>query len=106
MDNGKKHIFQNPVREVEFYSYKFSDGKVYVGWTSHGIENRHREHKRYPISSVYEHLQEEDIFPKDEKAITIDIDSYDTYKIQREILDKYTSDTNQILNKNLNLLGY
>ena len=96
----------SPIREVQIYTYKFSDGKIYVGFTSTGLQDRHEAHKRSSISSIYKYLKTEKTYPKHEETVTVDIDGNEIYKIQRKILDTYTTDTKQILNKNLKLLGY
>ena len=103
----KISISSSQTRKVQIYTYKFPDGKVYIGYTSRGLQERHQEHKRCSISSIYKCLNtHEEVLPKYEKTVTVDIDSDEIYKIQRKILDTYTTDTNQILNKNLKLLGY
>ena len=113
---GKKLLinlnsFPSPTRKVKIYTYKFGD-KVYVGFTSRSLEDRHQEHKRYSISSIYNYLNDEktkETYPKHEETVTVDIYSdeiYEIYKRQRKILDKYTNKTCDILNKNLKLLGY
>ena len=109
MDKNKKSTYssRSPIREVKIYTYKFPNKKIYIGFTSRGLDDRHQEHKRCSISSIYKCLNtHEEVLPKYEKTVTVDIDSNEIYKIQRKILDKYTTDTNQILNKNLKLLGY
>ena len=98
---------RSPIRKVQIFTYHFPDGKVYIGYTSTGLEERHQAHKRCSISSIYDYLNTyEEVLPKYEKTVTVDIDSNEIYKIQRKILDTYTTDTKQILNKNLKLLGY
>ena len=94
------------ILEVEIYTYKFSDGKIYIGYTSHGLESRHNQHKTRSISPIYQYLNTEEIFPNHEETVTVDLDSGNLYKIQRKILDRYTTNVNQILNTNLKLLGY
>lgn len=98
------------VEEVEIYTYHFPDGKIYVGFTSFGLEKRHNQHIRHSISPIYKYLNNEETYqePKYEKTVIVDkdIDSYEIYPHLREILDKYTSDTSLILNKNLWLYGY
>ena len=107
MDKKSTYSSRSPNREVKIYTYKFDDGKIYVGFTSRGLEDRHQEHKRCSISSIYQFLNTyEEVLPKYEKTVEVDINSNEIYKIQRKILDTYTTDTNQILNKNLKLLGY
>ena len=98
---------RSPIRKVQIYTYHFPDGKVYIGYTSRSLEDRHKEHKRCSISSIYKCLNShKEVHPKYEKTVEVDIDSDEIYKIQRKILDTYTNDTNQILNRNLKLFGY
>ena len=99
---------RSSIREFEIYSYKFHDDKIYVGYTSTGLENRHNDHKRHSISPIYNYLKNEETYqePKYEKTVKLDVYGDEIYKHVREILDKYTTDTNQILNKNLKLFGY
>ena len=97
----------SPIRKVQIFTYQFPDGKVYIGYTSTGLENHHQEHKRCSISPIYQYLNTyEEVLPKYEKTVEVDIDSNEIYKIQRKILDTYTTDTKQILNENLKLFGY
>ena len=98
---------RSPIRKVQIYTYHFPDGKVYIGYTSRSLEDRHQEHKRCSISPIYKCLNtHEEVLPKYEKTVTVDIDGNEIYDIQRKILDKYTTDTNKILNKNLFLYNY
>ena len=109
MDKNKKSTYssRSPIRKVQIFTYHFPDGKVYIGYTSRSLQERHHAHKRCSISPIYKCLNtHEEVLPKYEKTVTVDIDSDEIYKIQRKILDTYTTDTNQILNKNLKLLGY
>ena len=108
MDENKKstYLSRSPIREVKIYTYHFPDGKIYIGYTSRSLQERHKAHKRCSISPIYKCLNSEKTQPKHEKTVTVDIDSNEIYKIQRKILDTYTTDTKQILNKNLKLLGY
>ena len=100
-------LSQSPFRKVKIYTYHFPDGKVYIGYTSRSLQERHHAHKRCSISPIYKCLNtHEEVLPKYEKTVEVDIDSDEIYKIQRKILDKYTTDTNQILNPNLYLFGY
>ena len=98
---------RSPIRKVQIYTNHFPDGKVYIGYTSRSLEDRHKEHKRCSISSIYDYLKTyEEVLPKYEKTVEVDIDSDEIYVILRKILDKYTTDTNKILNKNLFLYNY
>ena len=99
------HLNKPQIKEVEIYTYKFSDGKIYIGYAS-DLHIRHYQHKIHCISPIYQYLKNEEIFPNHEKTVTVDLDSGNLYKIQRKILDRYTTDVNQILNTNLKLLGY
>ena len=100
------HLNKPQIIEVEIYTYKFSDGKIYIGYTSYGLESRHKQHKIHCISPIYQYLKNEEIFPNHEETVTVDLDSGELYKIQRKILDRYTTDVDRILNTNLKLLGY
>ena len=95
-------------RKVQIYTYQFPDGKIYIGYTSHGLENAHKDHKFFPASPICQYLNDPEThtLPKYEKTVTVDPYGDEIYKYEREILDKYTSDTTQILNKNLYLFGY
>ena len=108
MDKNKKSTYssRSPIRKVQIYTYKFPDDKIYVGFTSRSLEDRHQEHKRCSISSIYNYLNTEKTYPKHEETVTVDIYSDEIYQKQRKILDKYTTNTKDILNKNLKLLGY
>ena len=100
-------LSQSPFIKVKIYTYHFPDGKVYIGYTSRSLQERHEDHKRCTISSVYKRLKtNEEVLPKYEETVEVDIDSDEIYKIQRKILDTYTTDTKQILNRNLKLFGY
>ena len=92
---------------MEIYTYHFPDGKIYIGYTQYGLEQRHQRHKSCPISPIYQYLNTyEKVLPKYEKTVEVDLVSNELYKIQRKILDTYNTDTKQILNKNLYLFGY
>ena len=95
-------------REVQIYTYKFPDGKIYIGYTCYGLENSDKDHKFFPASPICQYLNNPETYvkPKEEKKVIVDVYGDEIYKIERKILDKYTSDTTQILNKNLYLFGY
>ena len=100
-------IFLPPIRKVKIYTYHFPDGKLYIGFTSRSLEDRHKEHKRCSISTIFKRLiTYKEVLPKYEKTVEVDIDGDEIYKIQRKILDKYNVNTDQILNENLKLFGY
>ena len=103
----KRSISSSQTRKVQIYTYHFPDGTLYIGYTSRGLDDRHREHKRSSISPIYKYLKtHEKVCPKHEKTVEVNIDKPEIYDIQRNILDKYTNDTNKILNKNLILYNY
>ena len=103
----KRSISSSQTRKVQIYTYHFPDGRVYVGYTSRGLDDRHREHKRCSLSPIYEYLKtHEKVRPRHETSVEVNIDNPEIYDIQRNILDKYTTDTNKILNKNLILYNY
>ena len=99
---------KNSIKEVQIYTYKFPNGKIYIGYTSRGLDWIHRCHKHRIVTPVTQYLNnpEQCVEPIEEKKVTIDVNGNDIYKIEREILDKYTTDTSKILNKNLYLWGY
>ena len=99
----------NLIKEVQFYTYQFFDGKIYVGYmTCFDLNIRHKQHKQRSISPIYQYLNNPkyEVFPKIEEIVYTDIYGDEKYKIMRKILDKYTTDTTKILNKNLYLYGY
>ena len=95
-------------REVQIYTYKFPDGKIYIGYTSHGLDYAHKCHQFFSASPICQYLNNPETYvePKEEQKVTVDVYGDDIYKFERKILDKYTTDTTQILNKNLYLWGY
>ena len=105
--NKIKSLRQTP-RDYKIYTYHFPDGKIYIGYTHGSLEERHKQHKRRSISPIYNYLNDEKTYsePKYEETVTVTLASGKIYKTLRKILDKYTSDTNQILNRNLYLYGY
>ena len=102
------NLRRNKLQDVKIYTYRFFDGKIYIGYSIGGLELKHHLHKTHSISPLYRRLNnpETEVYPKYEKTVNVEIESDEFYKIQREILDTYTNDTNQILNTNLKLFGY
>ena len=104
MDRLKQIINSNKPKYQEFniYSYKFSDGKIYVGYTIGDLEFRHNQHKRRGISPIFKYLNSEEPYegPIHEKTVKLKKND-EVYPHIREIIDKYTTDTSKILNKNL-----
>ena len=99
---------KNKKRKLHIYTYKFSDGKIFIGYTiNEDLSHIHYLHKihRSPIAK-YLYSNEPYEGPTHETTVELEIDSDEIYKIQRKILDKYTTDTKQILNRNLKLYGY
>ena len=96
------------IREVQIYTYEFPNGKIYIGYTSHGLDYSHRCHKMFSSSPIYQYLNNPkyEVKPKYEETVYTDIYGYEIYKFLRKILDKYTTDITQILNRNLYLFGY
>ena len=95
------------LKKVEIYTYKFSDGKIYIGYVSPGgLEVRHYQHKIHDISPIHNRLNTEEIFPNYEETVTVNMNNDELYQIQRSILDKYTTDVKMILNRNLERFGY
>ena len=93
--------------KVKIYTYKFSDDKIYIGYTSSNcLDIRHYQHKTREISPIYNYLKTEEIFPHYEETVTVNMNTDELYQIQRSILDKYTTDVKMILNPNLERLGY
>ena len=103
-----KKPIEPSIREVQIYTYKFPDGKIYIGYTSYGLDYAYKDDKFFSASPVCQYLNnpETDIKPTEEQKVTVDVYGDDIYKFERKILDKYTTDTTQILNKNLKLFGY
>lgn len=95
-------------KEVQIYTYKFPNGKIYIGYTSRGLDYAHKCHQSFSSSPIYQYLHNEKTYtePKEEQKVTVDVYGDEIYQFERKILDKYTTDTTQILNKNLYLLGY
>ena len=95
-------------REVQIFTYKFPDGKIYIGYTSYGLENADKAHKFFPASPIFQYLNNPETYvkPNEEKKVTVDVYGDEIYKILRKILDKYNTKKEDILNKNLYLFGY
>ena len=99
------------IKKIKIYTYHFPDGKIYIGYTTGDLKFRHNQHKRIRhVSPITKYLNnpETEVNPKYETTVTLDLYDNDNklYKIQRKILDTYTTDTNQILHRNLYLFGY
>ena len=98
--------------KISFYSYIFSDGKIYVGFIKNSnLFYRHMQHKQRPISPIHKYLnstEDENVIPKIEKTLFMTENEFskERYNIIRKIFDKYTTDTTKILNVNLYLYGY
>ena len=105
-------LLNSIINKVQFYSYKFSDGKIYVGYIKNSnLYIRHMQHKQRSISPIYNYLNNpnyEEVLPKIEETFYMseNVFLYERYKIIRKIFDKYTNDTTKILNTNLYLYGY
>ena len=96
-------------RKFHIYTYKFPDGKIYIGHTTSDLKYRHHQHKIHSnISPISKYINSEEPYegPTHETTVEVNKDSDEIYKIQRKILDTYTTDTKQILNRNLKLFGY
>ena len=97
------------ITEVQIYTYKFPDGKIYIGYTTGDLKFRHNQHKRIrSVSPITKYINSNEPYegPTHEETVTVDLYGNEKYKILRKILDKYTNDTTKILNKNLYLFGY
>ena len=106
--NEIKSLKETP-RDYKIYSYHFSDGKIYIGYTHGSLEQRHNQHKRIRyISPITNFLNSNEPYegPTYEETVTVTLASGEIYKSLRKILDKYTTDTKKILNRNLYLYGY
>ena len=107
-----KNILSEPIeplfKEVQIYTYKFPNGKIYIGYTSYGLEYVDNFHKSFSVSPICQYLNNPETYvkPNEEIKVTVNVYGDEIHKIQRKILDKYTTDTTQILNKNLYLFGY
>ena len=52
-------------KKFEIYSYKFPNNSIYVGFTSHGLDRIHRDHKRSNLSPINKILKEyPDVYPE------------------------------------------
>lgn len=91
-------------RKFEVYSFKFPDNSIYVGYTSHGLENAYKNHSRCSLSPIYKTIKEyPGVYP--EVELTVENVSFNELnKLQRKVFD---SNLNmKILNENLWLYGY
>ena len=112
-NNKMYYILLNVIKKkVQFYSYKFSDGKIYVGYIKNSnLFIRHMQHKQRSISPIFKYLNNpkyEEVLPKIEETFYMSENDFldEKYKIIRKIFDKYTNDTTKILNVNLFMYGY
>ena len=103
------NLRRNKLQDVKIYIYRFSDGKIYIGFTTTPLEVRHNQHKTRPsISPISKYLNSGERYqgPILETTVKVNLYNGEIYKILRKILDTYTNDTKQILNTNLKLFGY
>lgn len=91
-------------KKIEIFTYKFPNNSIYVGYSSYGLDENYRLHKKCNISPIFKILNEyPDVKPKLE--LTVENKSYrELYNIQRQIFD--TNPNMKILNVNLWLYGY
>ena len=91
-------------KKIEFYSYKFPDNSVYVGYTTHSLDAAISLHTKCRCSPIFKILKTySDVKPKLE--LTVENKSYrDIYDIHRKIFD--ANPDMKILNVNLWLYGY
>lgn len=105
MDRSKlKYLDEILNKKIEFYSYKFPDNLIYVGYSTYGIEEAHKLHKKCTCSPIFNILNE---YPnvKPNIEVTVENKSYkDIHNIQRQIFD--ANPNMKILNENLWLYGY
>lgn len=111
MENFIKKLLEkpeDPIRKIEIYSYRFPDGKIYIGYTTHGLDDAYKDDKFCEASPVCQYLNnpETDTKPRLEKTVMERAYSDEIYKHEREILDKCGIDPRFLLNKNLKCLGY
>ena len=109
-NNLIKYLDEILFKEVQIYLYHFPDvDKFYIGFTSKDLKHAHKLHKSLWVDPLYSYLNDEkyqDIVPTFELSVTVDVYGDDIYKLQRKILDKYTTDVSKILNENLEVFGY
>ena len=104
----RKKPIKPSIKEVQIYIYQFPNGKIYVGYTSHGLDYVHKCHQSFSSSPIFQYLKnlKSYVEPKEEQKVTVDVYGDEVYKFIRKIFDKYITDTTQILNRNLYLYGY
>ena len=87
-----KKIIEQPLYSanprLQFYSYLFPDGKIYIGYTSFDLNMAYKDDKFCEASPVCQYLNYFDIKPTPEGCIFSSNDDVilDKYK---QILDKY-----------------
>lgn len=75
MDKIRKLIKPNKpnkslIKKVQIYSYIFPNGKIYVGYTSIGLEYVNKCHKQFGCSPLFQYVNNyPDIKPKEEKKL-------------------------------------
>ena len=102
MENDEFVIFLKKINEwssgsynphVQFYTYQFPDGKIYIGYTSYNLDIAYKDDKFCEVSPVCQYLNnpETDIKPTPEgNIIKIDLSNDDEIlDKKKEILDKY-----------------
>lgn len=102
--NKLKDLDEVVNKKIEIFTYKFPNNSIYVGYSSYGLDENYRFHKKCRCSPSYKILNEySDVKPKIELAVK-NQSLKNIYNIQRKILDE--NPNMKILNVNLWLYGY
>ena len=97
-------------KELKIYMYKFSNNKVYLGWTSRSLNQKHHDHKSFAASPMYQYLNSDTIKYKGPTVIkTIQIKwskselknyDHELYKTIRQLKKEYNITDDQLINRN------
>ena len=103
----KKPEEEDPIKKIEIYSYQFPDGKAYVGYTSHGLEQAEWFHQSFSSNPIFQHVHNFTVIkPRLKKTVMTRLYGDEIYKHMREVMDKCGFDPQCLLNRNLKLYGY
>ena len=95
-------MFKDPIKKIQIYSYQFPNGKVYVGYTSRGLEWVDWCHRTFSSSPLYQYVHNYKIIkPRLEKTVMGSVYGDEIYKHIREVIDECGFDPQCLLNKNL-----
>lgn len=101
---NKKH--KDPILKTEIYTYQFPNGKVYVGFTTNGlnyIDWFHRTFSNPVLPYLYKYSV---IKPRVIKTVMLRKFDDEIYKYMREVMDERGYNPQCLLNRNLKLYGY